>query len=153
MAQRCVLDGHGGRAEDQGTNDADDPFGTTTATTAGVPNPFQFTGRENDGLAGLYYYRARYYDPALSRFIAEDPLRLVGGNLYGYVENSPLRFRDAFGLERCSRQLRCRSARPPQVPRSTSRLRHPVGLPKASLRTGAWVYGVPRSKRQRRCWY
>lgn len=33
-------------------------------------NPFQFTGRENDG-NGLYYYRARYYSPALRRFFAK----------------------------------------------------------------------------------
>jgi len=51
-----------------------DPFGATTATTSGIPNPFQFTGRENDGLAGLYYYRARYYHPGLQHFISEDPL-------------------------------------------------------------------------------
>src|SRR3972149_5256898 len=79
-----------------------DPFGTTTATTPGGPNPFQFPGRENDGLAGLYYYRARYYYPGLGRFISEDPFQLAAGNLYAYVENSPLRFRDPFGLEKCS---------------------------------------------------
>src|SRR3989338_1768746 len=100
MAQRCVLDGHGGRDEDQGTNDADDPFGTTTATTAGVPNPFQFTGRENDGLAGLYYYRARYYHPALARFLGVDPVEFQAGefNLYAYVMNNPLRYGDPHGL-------------------------------------------------------
>ena len=32
----------------------------------------------------------------------EDPLLPAGGNLYAYVENSPLRFRDPFGLEKCS---------------------------------------------------
>lgn len=38
-------------------------------------NPFEYTGRENDG-TGLYYYRARYYSPGLGRFVGEDP-RLV----------------------------------------------------------------------------
>ena len=48
------------------------PFGNTSiAGLAGI-NEFQFTGRENDG-NGLYYYRARYYSPALGRFISEDP--------------------------------------------------------------------------------
>ena len=47
------------------------PFGATTATPPGVPNPFQFTGRENDGLAGLYYYRARYYRVVVSLVAAE----------------------------------------------------------------------------------
>ena len=36
-------------------------------------NPYQFTGRENDG-TGLYFYRARYYSPTFQRFIAQDPL-------------------------------------------------------------------------------
>jgi RHS repeat-associated protein len=51
------------------------PFGETTATGAASPNPFQYTGRENDA-TGLYYYRARYYSPTLRRFISEDPLGL-----------------------------------------------------------------------------
>ena len=49
-----------------------DPFGNTTVTGASA-NPFQYTGRENDG-AELYYYRARYYSPTMQRFISEDPL-------------------------------------------------------------------------------
>jgi uncharacterized protein RhaS with RHS repeats len=38
------------------------PFGETAISGTSSPSPFQFTGRENDG-TGLYYYRARYYDP------------------------------------------------------------------------------------------
>jgi uncharacterized protein RhaS with RHS repeats len=37
-------------------------------------NPFQYTGRDNDSETGLYYYRARYFDPRVGRFISEDPL-------------------------------------------------------------------------------
>jgi len=53
-------------------------------------NSPRFTGRENDG-TGLYYYRARYYNPTLQRFISEDPARLGGGeaNFYVYAGNSP----------------------------------------------------------------
>lgn len=36
--------------------------------------PFQYTSRENDALAGLYYYRVRYYSSTLQRFVTEDPL-------------------------------------------------------------------------------
>ncbi len=74
------------------------PFGATSVTGTST-NPFQFTGRENDG-NGLYYYRARYYSPSQSRFLSEDPLEFGGGdiNLYAYVWNSPVNFRDAFGL-------------------------------------------------------
>jgi len=62
-------------------------------------NPFQYTGRENDG-TGLYYYRFRYYPPELQRFISEDPVRLLGGdvNFYIYVGNIPTRYTDPYGL-------------------------------------------------------
>ena len=50
-----------------------DPFGNTAATGQTSSNPYQFTGRENDG-TGLDYYRARYYDPGIARFISQDPM-------------------------------------------------------------------------------
>ena len=46
------------------------------APVGAVAIPFQFAGREGDGEIGLYYYRARYYDPILGRFLQEDPLPL-----------------------------------------------------------------------------
>jgi RHS repeat-associated protein len=77
-----------------------EPFGRTTATGAASANSFQYTGREND-ITGLYYYRARYYHPALQRFISEDPLEFDAGdfNLYNYVSNSPLDLDDPLGLD------------------------------------------------------
>jgi RHS repeat-associated protein len=73
------------------------PFGATTVTGTST-NPFQFTGRENDG-NGLYFYRARYYSPSQSRFLSEDPLEFNAGdpNLYAYVFNSPMNFIDPTG--------------------------------------------------------
>jgi RHS repeat-associated protein len=75
-----------------------DPFGNTVVDGASV-NPFQYTGRENDGTA-FYYYRARYYSPALQRFISEDPIGLDAGdlNLYSYVGQNPVTFIDPNGL-------------------------------------------------------
>ena len=35
---------------------------------------YQFTGREFDDTTGLYYYRARWYDAQIGRFISEDPI-------------------------------------------------------------------------------
>ena len=66
------------------------PYGEVSSSGNDSGNPIQYTARENDG-TGLYYYRARYYDPVLKRFVAEDPINLLGGlNLYAYVEGSPL---------------------------------------------------------------
>lgn len=76
-----------------------EPFGTTMSTDPMFSSPFQYTGREHDGVAGLYYYRARYYAPSLHRFVSEDPIGLSGGdvNLYAYAMNNPVRFTDPTG--------------------------------------------------------
>jgi RHS repeat-associated protein len=72
-----------------------DAFGSLTGGAAG----YGYTGREWDPHAGLYYYRARYYDPGNGRFLSEDPLRfIVGTNFYPYVENRPTNSRDPLGL-------------------------------------------------------
>jgi RHS repeat-associated protein len=48
---------------------------------------------------GLYYMRARYYDPSVGRFISEDPLGFAGGdvNLSAYVLNNPVNRIDPSG--------------------------------------------------------
>jgi RHS repeat-associated protein len=74
-----------------------DPFGQITS---GSPPDYAFTGREWDPETGLYYFRARYYDPKIGRFISEDPIGFDGGdvNLYAYVWNNPTNFVDPEGL-------------------------------------------------------
>ena len=73
-------------------------FGVPARTGTGVRHPFAFTGREWDGEIGLYYYRARYYDPEVGRFLSRDPLGLAAGpNLYVYAENSPTNAIDPSG--------------------------------------------------------
>ena len=57
---------------------------------------YAFTGREWDAETGLYYYRARYYDPSIGRFLSEDPIGLAE---YAYVGNHPTVFIDPLGLE------------------------------------------------------
>jgi RHS repeat-associated protein len=75
-----------------------EPYGEVSATGSSN-NPYQYTGRENDG-TGLYYYRARYYSPSLKRFISEDPKGLSAGlNEYAYIKGSPTNGNDPFGLE------------------------------------------------------
>jgi RHS repeat-associated protein len=57
-------------------------------STAGTA--FQFAGRRIDPETGLYYNRARYYSPALGRFLQTDPIGAAGGmNLYAYAGNDP----------------------------------------------------------------
>jgi RHS repeat-associated protein len=81
------------------------PYGQTQKVgvenqVAGSENSNQYTGRENDN-NGLYFYRARYYDPILKRFISEDPIGLAGGiNSHAYVEGNPISYIDPDGLSK-----------------------------------------------------
>jgi RHS repeat-associated protein len=74
------------------------PYGETQVIGEAADNPFQYTGRENDG-TDLYAYRARYYSPEMRSFISEDPIRFAGGmNWYAYVGNRPVNLVDPLGL-------------------------------------------------------
>jgi RHS repeat-associated protein len=76
-----------------------DSFGNIIATSGSLVNSFRYTGREFDTETSLYYYRSRYYDPSLGRFMREDPMRFTGGiNFYAYVKNRPVDRVDPLGL-------------------------------------------------------
>ena len=85
-----------------------EPFGFTTQTGSASTNSYKYTGREDDG-SGLMYYRARYYQPRLQRFIAEDPIGFSGGdaNFYAYVRGNPVNASDPLGLFDTSRYVKC----------------------------------------------
>ncbi len=59
-----------------------------------LANPYMFTGRRFDIETGLYYYRARYYNPHIGRFMQTDPV----GYGYAYCGNNPLSYTDPSGL-------------------------------------------------------
>jgi len=80
------------------------PFGEIVTSSAADPK-FKYTGEwltsVQDG-TGLYYLRARYYDPSVGRFLSQDPI--LGSlfvpqslNRYAYVVNNPLKYTDPTG--------------------------------------------------------
>lgn len=80
-----------------------DSYGSVTNQTGSPQSPYLFHGREYDQESGLYYFRARYYDPAVGRFISEDPIGFAGGlNFYRFSLNNPVNFVDPFGLRPCT---------------------------------------------------
>jgi RHS repeat-associated protein len=95
LGSTVALAGAGGKTE---TTYTYDPFGATTQEGASSENPYQYAGRENDR-DGLYYNRARYYQPTAARFISQDPLGETGSgtNLYRYVNNTPTNATDPYG--------------------------------------------------------
>jgi RHS repeat-associated protein len=78
------------------------PWGQLRAGSSSISQTtLNYTGQRLDG-TGLLYYHARYYDPALGRFISpdsvvpdyKDPQDL---NRYSYVKNNPVRYNDPTG--------------------------------------------------------
>jgi RHS repeat-associated protein len=76
------------------------PWGEAIAGSgAGHLSEQGFTGHIEDP-SGLTYMQARYYDPAIGRFLEADPIGYKGGlNLYAYVANSPANASDPDGTE------------------------------------------------------
>ena len=76
------------------------PFGETRFGDA--PTDRRFTGQRREAGLGLYDYGARYYDPALGRFLQADtmvpsPANPQSLNRYAYTLNNPLRYTDPTG--------------------------------------------------------
>ncbi len=73
-------------------------------SNAQFKNSFTYTGREWDNESGLYYYRARYYDPNTGRFLQQDPhpgflaAPISHVNKYIYGANNPNVFTDPSGM-------------------------------------------------------
>jgi RHS repeat-associated protein len=60
---------------------------------------FRYTGQQWLQEIDLYYYKARFYSPALGRFLQTDPVGYQSDlNLYAYVENNPINRTDPPGL-------------------------------------------------------
>jgi len=90
------LTGHAGSIEETTRYDV---FGEILNQTNNTGNDLLFTGRELDRQTGLVYFRARYYDSEIGRFITEDPIGFASGdtNFYAYVGNNPVNFNDPMG--------------------------------------------------------
>ncbi len=70
-----------------------DPFGAPLGTSGG--GPYGYAGEQWDAATSLIYLRARWYDPALGRFLTRDPFPGLAAlpstqHPYVYVGNTPL---------------------------------------------------------------
>jgi RHS repeat-associated protein len=80
-----------------------DPFGNVTGTQGALTgNRYQFQTQQNDSESGMYYLRARYYDPTTGRFISRDPIKgtltnPITQNPYAYAGNNPINNSDPSG--------------------------------------------------------
>ena len=81
-----------------------DAFGAVRATSGSASTAYRNAGHAADDAVGLIYMRARWYDPALGRFLTPDP-RLPAPwnsqdwNRYSYVRNNPIDLTDPEGQD------------------------------------------------------
>jgi RHS repeat-associated protein len=77
-------------------------FGATRFTSGVTPTSYRYTGQREEAGLGLYYYGARWYDPALGHFIQPDTVIPNPGNVldyhrYSYTRFTPLKYTDPCG--------------------------------------------------------
>ncbi len=77
-------------------------FGEVRARSGITPGDYRYTGQLEQAELGLYYYVARWYDPALGRFAQADSIIPQPGDprewdRYGYVRNNPILYTDPSG--------------------------------------------------------
>ena len=99
---------------------------------------------EADSTAYSPYYRARYYDPTVGRFVSSDPIGFGGmtSNFYAYVANDPQDSWDPLGLRALTKCEKRNLA--PYIPR--------IDLDNADIRENEWppkigkFFPIPLSK-------
>ncbi len=109
---RVTLDGNGnlltsddyypfGLSERSGDPEASGQMPGRSYNIAMTGNQYKFSGKELDEEGGLdwYYFGARYYDPAIGRWMIVDPLagKYPSLSSYNYVANNPIRSIDPYG--------------------------------------------------------
>ncbi|MGB4976087.1 MAG: RHS repeat-associated core domain-containing protein, partial [Anaerolineae bacterium] len=78
------------------------PYGAPRYTAGTTPTSYNFTGQRKDSSSGLLFYNARWYDPAVGRFLQADTIVPGAGdpqalNRYSYTRNNALRYNDPTG--------------------------------------------------------
>src|SRR5579859_177755 len=84
-----------------------DAFGNLTSAQGSSTNAYRYTGQQFDASDGLYYLRARYYDPSVGRFLTTDPVTGTKAdprslNAYMYSLNDPIDRMDPSGRQSLS---------------------------------------------------
>jgi RHS repeat-associated protein len=78
-------------------------WGETRQVSGETATDRLYTGQRQEAEIGLYYYNARWYDPALGRFTQADTIvpearqGVLAWDRYAYVNNNPINYNDPNG--------------------------------------------------------
>ena len=76
------------------------PVGPSPCTTRAIAaNHFLYDGQYQDSISGLYYLRARWYDPATGQFTSVDALVALTSQPYSYAGGDPVNANDLTGTD------------------------------------------------------
>ena len=95
-------------------------------SNGGYSTTFDFTSQERDPESDLMYYRSRFYDPSIGRFLTPDSTipnwrDPQAFNRYAYVDGNPIRYTDPTGHKSCGWNLDC------QIHSALDKAAHAVG--------------------------
>jgi RHS repeat-associated protein len=117
-----------------------DPYGIPGTGNHGR---FQYTGQTYISMLGLYYYKARIYNPTLGRFMQTDPVGYKDDvDLYAYVGNDPLDRTDPMGLEAACIVINNCDVKIPQVSETTAKVIIVGTLAVGAVLTAGVIAGV-----------
>jgi RHS repeat-associated protein len=82
-------------------------WGETRYAAGTLPTTYKFTGQREEQSLELYFYNARYYDPALGRFAQADSVvpesqGVQAFDRYAYSSGNPVKYIDPTGHRSCS---------------------------------------------------
>ena len=119
-----------------------DAFGNSFTVSGTTPNNYLYRGEQRDADLGLYYLRARYYNPQSGRFTGVDPLTDQGQPRYEYAGADPVNGFDPMGTEElveCAVIAKYASQCPLEFPVIAAPI--PPPLPGCDLSTGSVGFG------------
>jgi RHS repeat-associated protein len=94
-----------------------DAYGNSFTVSGTTPNEFMYRGEQFDSDLGLYYLRARYYNPLTGRFMSRDPedgnpINPATLHKYIYAGSNPVKYIDPTGRDLFSYAIRSSAAIP-----------------------------------------
>lgn len=115
-----------------------DSWGEATQLDGTLASPFLYAARELSEDT-LMYYRFRYYQPRLGRFISEDPLgtERSDNNAFRYVYNNPTSWIDPYGLDAVTSD--------PRIQQAMYQLWQASGYGRLNTERSAWIVQPPSS--------